>query len=109
MVNAVFDWEWTEKITMYGGAGIGQAVRLDFDSLSDADRNFRLEDETALAVQGKIGLRYSLGGSATWSFGYRYLQTEDLELRDEDVFGDYRSFDLANHQHVLEFGIGWGY
>ncbi|MEW6073784.1 MAG: outer membrane beta-barrel protein [Planctomycetota bacterium] len=105
LLNGIFDWRWSDRVTLYGGGGVGYAPRIDYQSFGNLDHEFGLVDSDAAAWQGKIGLRYRLGASASWVVGYRYLQTEDLAMEDEEIGS---SFDLENRQHVLEFGMRWG-
>jgi opacity protein-like surface antigen len=104
LANAMLEWQWTDSISLYGGGGLGYAPKIEFDSFANEETNYEPTDDSAFAFQGKIGLRYDLGGAFSWLIGYRYLQTEDIELRDE-YFGS--TFDMQNEQHVLEFGLRW--
>ena len=84
--NLVGDWYWTDSISFYVGAGVGFA-EVDLFSASDDGGAF----------QGKAGLRYHLGGGFSWSLGYRYLMTEDIEDAD----------DFENIHNVVETGLRW--
>ena len=104
MVNAMLDWRWSEKVSVYGGGGLGYATSVDLDTFGDALSDFDLIDTHAPAMQSKIGLRYRMGGNFSWTLGYRYYQTTDLEVRD-DFIGS--AFDMENRHHVFEFGVRW--
>ena len=105
LVNGVLDYDLTDKITLYGGLGIGFASALDLDSQNDAVGDFDIEDDFALAYQGKAGARYHLGANYSWFLQYRRFATEDLAVVDSSVpIG----FDLENQQNVFEVGVHWG-
>jgi opacity protein-like surface antigen len=104
MVNLAAEWHWTPQISLYGAAGIGHAPSIDFDSYNNLENNFELTETDALAWQGKIGMRYNLGGSFSWLFGYRYFATDDVEMEND---GGAASFDMENVHHVFEFGVRW--
>lgn len=103
LLNGVFDWHWSEKVTVRVGAGVGYSV-IDFDTLEDIDNRFLLGSgqEDGVAAQGKLALDYDLGGGVSWSLGYRYFRTESLEAVD-DTLG--QSFDVTTEIHSIEFGV----
>ncbi len=103
MANAMLEWQWTEQISVYGGGGIGYAPSIDFDTFGDGE-DFQLAEKNAPAMQGKVGLRYRLGGSFSWLIGYRYFQTDDVRLRN-GALGYVH--DMNNRHHVLEIGFRW--
>ena len=105
MVNAILNLKMTEKVSWYGGLGIGYAPMVDVDSRNNGPSNFELKDDNGFAVQGKAGIEYQLGGSVSWTLGYRYFQTEDLDLEDVSAFPS--SFEFENRAHVLELGVRW--
>lgn len=84
--NVVADWYWTDTTALYFGGGAGLATVEVFD----------IEDDV-VAYQGKVGLRFQLGGGFGWNLGYRYVRTE--EIADAD--------DFENGQHVAEIGVTW--
>ncbi len=105
LINGVIDYQLTDKISLYGGAGAGIAGALDLDSKGDSPADFDIDDDFAFAYQGKAGARYLLGGNYSWFLQYRYFATEDLEALDSSVPV---SFDLENRQSVFEVGVHYG-
>ncbi|MEM9838468.1 MAG: OmpA family protein [Pseudomonadota bacterium] len=110
MVNVLKDFQVTEKLTPYVGAGVGVAqVRFDFDNVDDipaatspADaggngyRIFMKNRDYVPAFQLRAGARYDLTEKLALDVGYRYLQTGQYDSEAfvnnpvADVTGDYR-------------------
>lgn len=86
MGNGVLDWWMAEDISLYLGAGAGYG-RAELFGV----------DETGLAFQGKVGLRYELGGGFSWNLGYRYVQAPQVEDAN----------DFTGQHHELETGFRW--
>ncbi len=103
LVNGVIDWHIAEQFGFYGAAGIGYASTIEFEFYDSG--NLNQEDKHGLAWQLKLGLQYNLGGSYDFLLGYRYLQTEDVEVRNTVTQA---TFDVPNEQHVFELGVRWG-
>jgi opacity protein-like surface antigen len=72
MLNGVFDWEFTQQYSVYGGAGVGWAKEVEYGA-------FNSDDE--LAYQGLFGFAYNLGGTSDLRLGYRYF-TADVDEVD---------------------------
>ena len=104
LVGGSMTWPLNEKISLYGGAAIGLATALDLDSKSDALSDFDIDDEQALAYQGKIGARYALGETSSWFFQYRQLFVPDIDV--EDTFLG-QEFEMDIEQSLFEVGVRW--
>jgi opacity protein-like surface antigen len=115
LVNGILEWQWSQSIRFYGGAGIGYALDITAPDLGDGPtaplggniNSFELDDRSAFAFQGKLGLLYLLSGDGNLSadIGFRYYQTEEIGMTDSDLPG---SFDLENTLTSVEVGIRWG-
>jgi len=108
LVNGVIDCSISRSIDAYAGAGVGAAFGMDFSTFNDAPsaNSFGIEDESVVAYQAKLGLRYRLGKRRNfcWSLGYRYLATGDMDFRDS--FLD-RTFSMPYELSVLEMSVRW--
>jgi opacity protein-like surface antigen len=106
-VNGVVDWRWNDKVALYVAGGVGATTGMSFDSFADGPllSDFEIEEDSVMAVQGKAGLRYHLGGGLDWELGYRYISLEELTMTDSAVGS---SFDLDSSIHTIEIGVSWG-
>ncbi len=101
MLNGIADYRAWDRVSLYGGAGIG-AAWLDVGTTSDAVNDFDDEDGPFLAWQAKAGVAWHLSSNLALSLGYRFLNTDDAEI--DDGIGN-ASFDLETQQHVVEVGL----
>ncbi len=114
MAGAVLEWQMAEEIYLYAGAGIGWASKIELNNFGDGPtavsgnpRSFELDDEQGAAYQGKVGLRYDLGGEGnfSWLIGLRFFATEELTATDSDLN---QSFDMDNESMIFETAMRWG-
>jgi opacity protein-like surface antigen len=102
LVNGMLEWNLGKSFAWYGGVGVGYAsVRLDSFDFGDLDQ----VDKSALAYQFKIGALYRLGQNLDFLLGYRYFQTEDIQI---DNVVTLSSFDVTNQENIFEAGLRWG-
>ena len=104
-LDGIFDFRLADQLSLYAGAGIG-AAWMDIGTESDALNDFDDEDGPFLAWQAKAGIAWRLGGETALTFGYRFLNIDDVEI-DDDIGG--ASFDLETQQHGLEAGLVFGF
>jgi opacity protein-like surface antigen len=104
MGNVVFDWQFGDEFAWYFGGGAGFATQAQFETFDNA--NFSQVDDNGFAAQLKTGLEYHLGGLIDFLIGYRFIATEDLEIRNNTNLS---TFDVENFRHVLELGFRWGF
>jgi opacity protein-like surface antigen len=88
---------------MYGGLGVGYATLIDYEAFDEGD--LQIEDDNGLAVQGRLGFAYNLGGNYDARFGYRYFRTESVDI-DNVTSGASDELDIG--QHSLELAFRWG-
>lgn len=103
MGNANLEFALSRVVLLYLVGGGGWATDVELDSTAEG-QSLELQDDSAFAFQGKIGIRVLLGGNFSWLIGYRYFQTDDLSV-DEEFSGS--SFDFENIQHVVEMAFRW--
>lgn len=104
-LNGVLDYRLGDRLSVYGGAGIGMAW-LDVGTQSDAFNDFDEDEGPYLAWQAKAGLMWRTSPRVALHVGYRFLNIDDAEI-DDDVGS--ASFDLETQQHVLEAGLRFGF
>ena len=104
MLNGVLDFRFADSISLYAGAGVG-AAWLNVGTESDSLGEFDDEDGPFLAWQARAGLAFHLSHTTSLSFGYRFLNVDDVNI--DDGAGD-PSFDLETQQHALEIGLVFG-
>jgi len=125
MVNVLKDFEVTEKLTPYVGAGVGIArVRYEMGNLddvtnliqstADAATGYRISmsDQAYVpAFQGRAGISYRITDNLSAELGYRYLQTARYDMEAyinnttpvaTDVTGDYQV-------HETTFGLRYSF
>ena len=91
-------------MALFGALGAGYATRITYDSLSDGLSKFGLDDNSAFAWQGKLGLRYGLGEHYSWVLDYRYLALDSVGLSD-DFQGS--TFAFEKDSSAVEVGVRW--
>jgi len=115
LVNAGIDWNWSDQIRMYLAGGVGYAPDITLSNQANGPsapsglpQTFELQDTSALAWQGKLGVRYLLGQDRNYSvnLGVRYFQTASLAVVDRNLAGG--RFDLENTVVSFEIGFRWG-
>lgn len=104
LLGGVLDWSCTERINFYGGAAVGLATSLTLDSKGGASSDVELEDDNALVVQGKLGVRYAMAENLSWYLQYKHLISE--EITASDSFLD-QSFDFEIQEDAVEVGMRW--
>jgi opacity protein-like surface antigen len=102
-LNGVLEWNFSKTFAWYGGAGIGYATGIELEAFDFGDLD--QADKDALAFQFKLGAVYRLGGNVDFLLGYRYYQTEDIQV---DNIVSQSSFDITNQINVVELGMRWG-
>lgn len=105
LLNGILDFRLGERLSLYGGGGIG-AAWLDAGTESDALNDFDEEDGPFLAWQAKAGLMWRFARSTSLQLGYRFLNVDDAEIDDD--LGN-ASFELETQQSVLEAGLRFGF
>lgn len=105
MLNGRVEASMTQRVSWYGSLGVGYAAAIDVDSFADVANQYTAAEDDGIAWQGKLGIEYRLGSALSWAIGYRYFQTEDVEL--VDFASSVPRFDLENRAHVLEVGVRW--
>ena len=104
LINGTLFFNLGERLSLYGGAGIG-AAWLNVGTETNGINDFDDEDGPFLAWQARAGLQWAFGSGTALNFGYRFLNIDDAEI-DDDVGA--ASFDLQTQQHVLELGLRFG-
>jgi opacity protein-like surface antigen len=102
--NLSAEWRWGANVALVGALGAGYAPTLRYDSLNDGSSSFVLDEESAFAWQGKLGLRYGLGEHYSWILSYRYLVVDTVDLVDDSIG---TSFELEQRTHAVEIGVRW--
>ncbi len=102
-VNGVLDWKLSEDFGWYGGAGVGYASGIRLQSFDSG--NLAQADTQAIAFQFKLGAIFHMGGRYDFLLGYRYFQTEDVQI---DNLVTLTSFDVTNQANIFEAGVRWG-
>lgn len=105
LVNGMLDFRLADRMSLYGGAGIGVAW-MDVGTESDALNDFDDEDGPFLAWQAKAGVMWRTSPEFALTFGYRFMNVDDNEIDDSLGGAD---FDLQTEQHVLELGLRFGF
>jgi opacity protein-like surface antigen len=103
-LNGMVDWKMSERTSLYFGVGIGFTPLIEADLFDSGFSSLELEEDNVLAFQGKVGLRFWLGEKLSWGIGYRYVQTEDLEVTN---LANGSSFDVENSLHAAEVTVRW--
>ena len=100
LVNGILDFPIImDRLSVYGGAGIGVAW------LDVGGSGFQEDDGPFLAWQAKAGLAWRFTPSTALHVGYRFLNVDNAELDDN---ASAASFDIETRQHVLEAGFLFG-
>ena len=100
LLNALIDFPIiADRLSIYGGAGVGVAW------LDIGGSGFQEDDGPFLAWQAKAGLAWRFAPSTALHVGYRMLNVDNAELDDN---ASSASFDLETRQHVLEAGLLFG-
>jgi opacity protein-like surface antigen len=102
MLNGTLDWHFTEQYSVYGGLGVGWAKEIDYSAWDSG--NLSISDDDGVAFQARFGFGYNLGGTYDVRLGYRYFQTETLDI-DDVVAGTSDELDVA--QHSIEAVFRW--
>lgn len=98
MVNAYYDFDLDLPVSPYITGGIGMSWNeVDIDDLSNLATDTE-NDDVSFAWQIGTGLRYALSPDVSFSGGYRFLDSVDLEIDGYDI-------DYSSH----EFRIGLEY
>jgi len=105
MVNAMLDWRVMEKLSIYGGAGVG-AAWMDVGTNSDSINDFNDDTGPLFAWQARAGLAFHFSPSFAMNLGYRFINVGDEQI-DDDIGN--ASFELETQQHVLEIGATFGF
>jgi len=95
MFNLYYGCPTPHKWKPFIGGGIGAAdVNFDGEALID-------DDDTVFAYQLRAGLAYELSPNIETTLGYRFLDTEDPELRSAAG----QRFDTETRSHAVEVGL----
>ena len=103
-LNGILDWHLTRQFRIFGGAGVGWAETLDYNTWDQG--SFSIADDDGLAFQGRFGFAYDLGGSYDVLIGYRYYRSEALDI--DDLQPPTSSSEIDIGQHSLEVAFRWG-
>jgi opacity protein-like surface antigen len=103
MLNGGLDYHFTPGYSVYGMLGIGWASEIDYQPWDSG--SLSIDDDDGLAFQARLGMAYNFGGSYDFRLGYRYFQTESVDIEDE-VTGETDELEVA--QHSIELGFRWG-
>lgn len=95
MLNAYYDFDTGTKWRPFIGAGIGAAL-IEVDGVSLRD-----DEDTVLAYQARAGIAYQFTSSIIGTLGYRFLGTEDPELRSATG----TRFETEIQSHAVEVGL----
>lgn len=104
LVSGILDLSLTERLSIFGGAGIGVSW-LDIGTQSDALNDFDSDEGALLTWQGRLGTRLRFSDATSGYLGYRFLNIDEAEI-DDDVGA--ASFDLETQQHIIEVGVRFG-
>jgi len=80
ILNGYYDWENSSSATPYLGVGAGWA-RVSLDGVKAFNIPLVDDDDSVWAAQAAAGLRFDLTRNLALDLGYRYLMTDDLELK----------------------------
>lgn len=98
MFNALYNQPVGKRWTIDFGAGVGaDHVRFDDDSSEDAD--------TALALQGIVGVTYKVGPHWDIMVNYRYLWADHPEFTN--IFAQTDEMEISKHTVTLGFRYGY--
>jgi len=100
LVNGLLEWRFTRQFSVYGGAGVGYAPKIEYDTFDSG--NLNQDQSDGFCFSGRLGLDYNLGGNYDFRFGYRYFRTEPIDI--VDAAG---SDELSIGQHAVELGVRW--
>ena len=104
LVNAYYDvTQISDTLMPYVMGGLGFA-RIDAD-ISTLGTQIVDDSDTVLAYQIGAGVGFAASDKITLDLGYRYLGTQDPELRDEA--GD--AFDSEYSNHTLRLGVRYAF
>lgn len=104
MLNGLLEFQLMERLSIYGGAGLGVAW-LDVGTNNTGANNFSSDDGPFFAWQARTGVQWQFTPGIAGNFGYRFINIDDANL-DDNAGG--ASFDLSTQQHVLEIGVRFG-
>ena len=102
--NAMLELDLTDKLSVYGGGGVGVSTMSDLSSTFTAISAFDVQDDNPGAWQAKIGAKYRLGSNYSWFAQYRRFQGEELRVAD-NFLG--QSFTFENTANAFEIGARW--
>jgi len=102
MANLIADYPLYEDTALYFGGGVGFVSAADFDTFDTG--NLNQDDNSGVAAQAKLGIKYKLGRRSDFLMGYRYYRTEAFDFTSS--LGGTNS--LSFEQHSLEFNLRWG-
>ncbi len=102
MINGMLDWKFTSQYSLYGGLGVGWAKEIDYSAWDSG--SLSIDDDDGVAFQGRFGFAYNLGGTYDVRLGYRYFQTESVEIVDTTAN---TTDDLEVGQHSIEALFRW--
>ena len=105
LVDGIVDLRVGDRLSFYGGAGIGVAwVNVGVDN-NDPAHDFSSKDGPYLAWQLRTGVAWRFAPSTSLHVGYRFLNVDDAKIKDG--IGS-SSFDLQTQENVWEAGLIFG-
>ena len=102
LLNVYYDFDTNWKFTPYVTAGAGLSY---FDGDLQANGTGQSFNDTGygLTYQAGAGLKYRPRDNLAYTFGYRYLDTLELDMGDLDI--DYSSHEF---RVGVEYDLDWG-
>lgn len=102
LLNVYYDFDTNWKFTPYVTAGAGLSY---FQGDLEASGTGQSFDDTGygLTYQAGAGLKYRQRDNLAYTFGYRYLDTLELDMGDLDI--DYSSHEF---RVGVEYDLDWG-
>ena len=111
MANGYYDFDLEEllsidtPLTPWVGAGIGWGMpRIDVENGPGANQLTVDDTDSVFVYNVMAGVTYRISKTAEWTTGYRYIATEDFDVRGTSAATD-RRFDLEYDAHEGYTGI----
>lgn len=103
MLNGLLDWKFTQQFSAYGGLGVGWANVIKYSAWDSS--NLSIDDSDGVAFQARFGVDYNFGGTYGVRLGYRYFQTDSVDIESQVPPFPVNELDVA--QHSIEAGFRW--
>lgn len=101
MANLWYNFRRDTSFQPYIGLGAG-AAKVSIEEFANNPGGSYSDDETVGALQAGLGASVTLGARTALDVGYRYLQTEDPEIRSNNV-----RYDTEYGAHSLLVGLNY--